>query len=299
MKSGATLLLKMVIIGSFCLALQPTGGAQENGNAIVWQKGPAIGKLGEIAQISVPKGYRFTDKAGTQKLLELTQNPSSGDELGALVPLPNNDDESWFAIFEFDESGYVKDDEKDNLDADAMLRSIQQGTEESNKIRETKGWPPFHVTGWSQKPFYALQTHNLTWAILGQSQEQGKPPDETLNYSTRLLGRHGVMKVELVVSPNLAAQVVPEFNSLLDGFSFTPGQRYADWRSGDKIAKYGLAALIVGGAGAAAVNTGLFLKFWKLIVAGFVALTTFLKRILAYIKRLLTGKAGEETPQHE
>ena len=210
-----------------------------------------------------------------------------------------NDDDSWFAIFEFDESGYVKDDEKDKLDADAMLQSIQKGTEESNKIRETKGWPPFHVTGWSQKPFYSLETHNLTWAILGQSQEQGKPPDETLNYSTRLLGRHGVMKVELVVSPNIAAQAVPEFNSLLEGFSFTPGQKYADWRSGDKIAKYGLAALIVGGAGAAAVNTGLFLKFWKLIVAGFVALSTFLKRILAYIKRLLTGKAGEEAPQHE
>jgi hypothetical protein len=41
------------------------------------------------------------------------------------------------------------------------------------------------------------------------------------------------------------------------------------------------------------------LRFWKLIVADFAARGTFLKRVLAYLKRLLTGKAGEETPQHE
>ena len=87
MKSGATLLLKMAIVVGFFLVLQQPCGAQQTGNGIDWEKGPAIGKLGEIAQILVPKGYRFTGKTGTQRLLELTQNPSSGDELGALVPI--------------------------------------------------------------------------------------------------------------------------------------------------------------------------------------------------------------------
>jgi len=299
MRVAAIRFVGFVTFFGFLLALQSPCSAQDNAGQIDWQKGPSVGKLGDVAQISIPKGYQFTGKAGAQRLLELTHNPTSGDELGALVPSANDDDDSWFAIFEFEESGYVKDNEKDSLDADAMLKSIQKGTEEANKERANKGWAPFHVTGWSQKPFYAPQTHNLTWAILGASDENGKPADESVNYSTRLLGRRGIMKVDLVVSPKVAARVVPEFNSLLEGYSFTPGQTYADWRSGDKIAKYGLTALIVGGAGAAALNTGFFLKFWKLIVAGFAALGTFLKRVLAYLKRLLTGKAGEETPQHE
>jgi uncharacterized membrane-anchored protein len=85
----------------------------------------------------------------------------------------------------------------------------------------------------------------------------------------------------------------------LEGFSFVPGQAYSDWRSGDKVAKYGLTALIVGGAAAAAVKTGLLLKFWKLILAAFAALVAYLKRIYNYIKRLLAGKAADETPQRE
>lgn len=107
------------------------------------------------------------------------------------------------------------------------------------------------------------------------------------------------MKADLILSPSEVTQVVPQFDTLLDGFSFFPGQTYADWRSGDKVAKYGLTALIVGGAATAALKTGLLAKFWKLIVAAFVALGTFLKRVYAKLKRILAGKAADETPQHE
>jgi len=77
------------------------------------------------------------------------------------------------------------------------------------------------------------------------------------------------------------------------------GQRYAEFRPGDKIAEYGLAALITGGAAAVALKTGLFQKFWKLIVLGFVALAGALKKGLVYLKRMMTGKAGEESPVGE
>src|SRR5271154_5505439 len=102
----------------------------------------------------------------------------------------------------------------------------------------------FHVVGWSHTPFYDTRTHNLTWAVLGKSQEAGKPEERSVNYSVRLLGRQGIMKADLILSPSEVTQVVPQFDTLLDGFSFFPGQTYADWRSGDKVAKYGLTALI-------------------------------------------------------
>ena len=112
-----------------------------------------------------------------------------------------------------------------------------------------------------------------------------------------MLGRRGIIKADLVLEPNQVSEVFPEFQELLAGFWFTPGQTYTDWRKGDKVAEYGLTALIVGGAAAAALKTGLLLKFWKLIVLGFMSLGAFVKRIYAYIKRLLTGKAAEDAPQ--
>ena len=39
-------------------------------------------------------------------------------------------------VFEYDDSGYVKDDDKDELDADAMLASIREGTEQANVERK-------------------------------------------------------------------------------------------------------------------------------------------------------------------
>jgi uncharacterized membrane-anchored protein len=107
------------------------------------------------------------------------------------------------------------------------------------------------------------------------------------------------MKADLVLFPNQVAQALPQFDTVLNGFAFLPGQTYGDWRSGDKVAKYGLTALIVGGTAAAALKTGFFLKFWKLILAAFAALGAFLKRVYVYIKRIVTGKAGEEIAQHE
>src|SRR6266853_4754163 len=85
---------------------------------IQWKDGPTVGKLGTLGEIKVPAGYRFSGIEGTRKFLELTHNPPNGAELGVLVPvLEENENSSnfWFVIFEFHEIGYVKDDDKDKL----------------------------------------------------------------------------------------------------------------------------------------------------------------------------------------
>lgn len=297
-----------VLVGLFLtLFLIPRAAlAQSAQNAppqvIPWEDGPTVGRLGTVAQITVPQGYRFTGQSGAIKLLELTQNPSSGHELGALVPDSKDDNKDvWFVIFEFNETGYIKDDEKDKLDAAAILKSLQEGTEESNKIRKQRGWQLFHVAGWNKPPFYNPRSNNLTWAIRGVADALGdQPQGESINYSLRILGRRGTMNVDLVLSPRQVEAVVPEFENLMTGFSYVEGQKYAEFRAGDKVAAYGLTALVVGGAAAAAVKSGLLAKFWKVIVLGFIALAGAIKKIIAYIRRMLSGNAAAEdtgTPQ--
>lgn len=245
---------------------------------IKWTKGPTTASLKDIAELQVPTGYIFTDAAGTKKLLAAMGNPISDAEMGLLMPT----NEGWFVVFEFIKSGYVKDDDKDKLDPDAILKAIKRGTEEGNKERKKMGVPPMTIVGWEQPPKYNPETHNLEWAIRGES--EGKA---ILNYNTRLLGRKGVMEVNLVVDPEKLAATMPAYQVVLQEYSFKTGEKYAEYRSGDKVAKYGLAALVTGGAAVVAVKSGLLgvllvfaKKLWFVLVAGVAAVINFFKRLI-------------------
>ena len=250
-----------------------------------WQAGPIEGRLGDIATVTVPEGYKFVDRPGAVKFMELTENPSDGSELGVLV----SSDGSWFVIFDFSPDGYVKDDDRD-LDADALLSSIRKGTEHANKLRRERGWSTMEIVGWQQKPFYDPRSNNLTWAIQGKSED-----GLNVNHSTRLLGRRGVLNANLVLSPEDMGNALPAFNSLLTGVTFNTGQRYAEFRPGDKVAEYGLAGLVVGGTGVALVKSGLLQKFWKLLVLGLIAVAGAAKQLVA---RLMGRGEAPEAASH-
>jgi len=270
----------MVLLGfAAAAAARQDPGAELK--ALNWIEGPATAQLGNIAQIEVPEGFRFVGKPGAGKFMELIQNPSDGSELGILLS-----PDSWFVVFDFSAQGYVKDDDRD-LDADAILATIKEGTAASNKERRKRGWSELKVLGWHEPPHYDAETNNLTWSIRGSSDD-----GENINHATRLLGRRGVMNVDLVMGPEHAEAALPEFNEMLTQFEFKSGSKYSDFTRGDKVAEYGLAGLVVGGAGVALVKSGLLAKFWKLIVVGFVALAGAVKRLFAK----LTGRG--DAPAH-
>ncbi len=294
--SRSTRFLLAHVMAAFCLlyivagvTLAQNGDASPTGG-IVWQKGPIIADLGGNAKVAVPKGFAFTDGTGTRRFLELSKNPTSGNEVGLIVPVPKpgTDGPDWYMIFEFHGVGYITDNDKSSLDPDALLASIQKDTERANEIRKQRNWPAFHVVSWSERPFYDPQSHNLTWAVLGRGDTAGS---DAINYSVRILGRSGTMSVDLVLEPKDLNDVLPEYSRLLGGFKYSNGHRYADFMRGDKVAGYGLTALIAGGVGAAAVKTGLLAKLWKVIIAAVVTLWKFLiflfAALIALLKRLV------------
>lgn len=269
----------------FSLCLSPAT-AQEEEVALNWIYGPNICPLGSVAEINLPAGYQFVDGDGTRLIMEWLENPTDGRELGMVMPEPTEDSGlEWFVVFDFDPIGYVKDDEKDELDADAIIQSITEGTEQANQIRRERGWEEVHVLGWHTPPFYDERSNNLTWAIIG-----GSTTGQSVNLSTRVLGRGGAMSADLVVGDEDLALALDGYGQLIEQLKFTSGHRYAEFREGDKVAKYGLTALIAGGAGAVAMKTGLLARFWKFIVFGLIAVLSAARRFLG---RFLGGGKKE------
>src|SRR3989454_6250308 len=114
-----------------------------------------------------------------------------------------------------------------------------------------------------------------------------RPPRSTLFPYTTLF------RSDLVTTPEQLAALVPTFNTMIGGYTYSSGFKYAEWRSGDKVAAYGLTALVAGGAGVALAKSGLLVKMWKLIVVGIAAALAAIKRMWAK----LTGKRSEIQPQ--
>jgi uncharacterized membrane-anchored protein len=272
------------------LAFAADGADAPPEQKIAWVAGPARVELGSsLAEVQLPEKLAFAGPADTRKLLESMGNITDGSEMGLIVPKSN--DEDWFIVFEWDSAGYVKDDEKDKIDADALLESIKEGTEASNAERTKRGRPALHVVGWAEPPRYDPATHNLTWATLARN-DAGH---ESVNYNVRVLGRAGVMSVTLVDDPKNLAAAKPSVDEVISAFSYKSGKKYAEWVPGDKVAQYGLTALVAAGAGAAALKLGFFgvlAKFFakagKLVLFGVVAIAG----LVAKFWDRLRGKAS-------
>ncbi len=227
---------------------------------LAWQRGPGEGVIGAKAKIRIPQDYAFLDDRNTRRFLELMGNPPRDSHY---MIAPANLD--WFAVFSFDATGYVKDDEK--IDAEALLDSLKKGDAPGNEERKRLGMAPIYTDGWHVPPHYDAGTRRLEWGMRLRDEKGGMH----VNYTSRLLGRSGVMSAVLVSSPQTLNEDMKAFNGALAGYEFVAGEKYAEFKPGDKIAEYGLAALVVGGAAAAAAKGGLFKwlgKFLWVIVGG-------------------------------
>jgi uncharacterized membrane-anchored protein len=186
---------------------------------------------------------------------------------------PSNLD--WFAVFSFDPVGYVKDDEK--IDAAALLASLKQGDGPGNEERKRLGMASIYTDGWYVPPHYDAGSKRLEWGMRLRD-AQGRAH---VNYTSRLLGRSGVMSAVLVSSPQTLSDDITAFNGLLARYQFNAGEQYGEFKSGDKVAEYGLTALVLGGGAAAAAKAGLLKSLgnflWVIVGGGAVGGWALLK----------------------
>jgi uncharacterized membrane-anchored protein len=261
-----------------------------------WKSGPDTLDLGHDIALKLPADHAFLAPPEAAQLLEKNGSFHNEDLLGLVVG--KSDDSKWFVTIRYMDEGYVKDTE--SIDADALLKAMKEGTEEANEERKQRGFAPFHVQGWSEPPRYEKGVHHLVWALTVVGDD-----GESVNFDTRVLGRHGIVSLNLVCDPAELAADKPEVAALLAGTTFKAGARYEDFDSKkDKVAEYGLAGLILGGVGLGAaklVKIGLLAKFWKVILATLIAAKKVIFLAIAgaaaFVKRMFGRKKAPPAPE--
>lgn len=247
-----------------------------------YQKGHIVLKEG-LASVNVPKEFRYLDAKDSETVLhQLWGNPPGHATLGLLMPAEMSplDEDSWAVIISYSEDGYVKDDEAATIDYSAKLKEMQAATREANTERKKEGYPTMELVGWARPPHYDQASHKLYWA---KELKVAEEPDHTLNYDIRMLGRRGVLVLTAISSMEKLPEIEKAAPAVLQMVDFQEGHRYTDFNPAtDKVATYGIAALVTGGilakAGFFKLLIPTLLAFKKFIIVGAVAVVSFLKR---------------------
>jgi uncharacterized membrane-anchored protein len=243
--------------------------------------GPQEIDLATQATLHLPANLVFVPQPQAGKLLNAMGNPGRDERLQGVV-FPEGEG-NWFATIRYESSGYIKDDDAKDWNADELLKSYRDGTEAANREREKMGVPALEIVGWAERPAYDAASHRLVWAMSARHKGAAANEPQGVNYNTYALGREGYFSLNLVTELNELPAHKGTAQALLGALDFKQGKRYADFApSTDRVAEYGLAALVVGvGAkklGLFALGAAFFAKFAKIIIlalAGFGA--AFLK----------------------
>lgn len=233
-------------------------------NAFTYQAGE-ITLPGEMAALKLNKNYKFLDSKQAKTVIEeIWGNPESDAPLGMIVPA-NFDPTSaggWAIIVTFSEDGYVNDEDAEKIDYTKLLTEMKEEIAKENIERKKENYPTIELVGWATPPKYVKAEHKMYWA-----KELKFEGDETstLNYNIRVLGRKGVLVLNAVADMQSLKEIEKATPEILSMVEFTKGNTYADFnKDSDKVAGYGIAALVAGGL---AAKVGLFKGLWIAILA--------------------------------
>ena len=242
------------------------------------------------ATLKLGNNYSYLGADDAQRVLtQLWDNPPDKEVLGMILPSTDPkvllNEKSWAVVVTYSSEGHVSDDDAAKIDYDDILKDMQKATKEENPERLKQGYPAIELMGWAEQPRYDSASHKLYWARdLKFTSTDGKDEGRTLNYAIRVLGRHGYLSLNAVAPMAELAQVSADMPEVVSMTEFDPGNRYTDFNSStDKLAAYGIGALVAGGI---AAKAGLFaklglllLKFSKLILVGFAAIGGFIAKL--------------------
>lgn len=251
-----------------------------------------------IGKIIIPNGFKYLDAKQAERILvDLWGNPKS-DNLTLGLILPENTgaltENSYVFNIQYDEIGYVKDDDADDIDYDELLTEMKKEADEESKTRVKDGYQAIHVVGWAAKPFYDKDRKILHWA---KEIKFGSEPVSTLNYNIRILGRKGVLVLNAIATKAELKLVQKDINKVLDIVQFNEGYQYDDFdESVDTVAAWTIGGLVAGKVLAKVGFFAIIAKFGKVIV---LALLGFFGVFKKKIQNLFSKKKNESNTEND
>lgn len=240
-----------------------------------------------VATLNIPPGFKFLDRDQSRTVVvDIWGNPSAESVLGII--LPENDgvltEDSYAFVVQYDEIGYVKDDDADDIDYDDLLKELREGETEENAQRVEAGYDPVYLLGWAEKPYYDKQHKVLHWA---KELKFGDSTDvNTLNYNIRVLGRKGVLILNAVAGMPQLPLVKEHLKDVTDIVAFNDGYRYDQFDSKvDDVAAWTIGGLVAGKVLAKAGILALLLKNIKLVLLAIAGLGGLIWRTITGRKK--------------
>ncbi|SEL63556.1 DUF2167 domain-containing protein [Parapedobacter koreensis] len=223
-----------------------------------------------IGKITIPAGFKYLDAEQSERVLvDFWGNPKVTDmTLGMILPEQQGllSNSGYIFNIQYDEIGYVKDDDADDIDYDDLLAEMKDEAAEGNKERSAAGYEPVSIIGWAATPYYDKDRKILHWA---KELQFGNNQEHTLNYNVRVLGRKGVLVLNAISTMPEIAAVQQDLHHVLNIVQFNDGYKYKDFDpSADEIAGWTIGGLVAGKVLAKAGFFALILKFWKFIAIG-------------------------------
>lgn len=262
--------------------------------SLVYQTGEVT--IGDnLAKIKIPAGFRFLDAKQAQTVIyDLWGNPRDNENklYGLIVPekISVAASNSWAFVIQYDDMGFVKDDDADKINYDDLLKEMQEGEATENAERTKAGYPAVHLVGWAQKPYYDKNKKVLHWA---KEIAFGGETEHTLNYNVRVLGRKGVLVLNAVGGMGSLPEITQNIDGVLSSVEFNQGHKYSDFDpSVDKVAAWTVGGLVAGKVLAKAGLFAVLAKFGKVIILAIVAGASALWRFI-------TGRKKEEESVEE
>ncbi|MBS1533496.1 MAG: DUF2167 domain-containing protein [Bacteroidetes bacterium] len=253
---------------------------------------------GGVGKIVIPNGFKYLDAQQAERILvDLWGNPKSENmTLGMILPEKTGalTEDSYVFNIQYDEIGYVKDDDADDIDYDDLLEEMKKEAETENEARKKEGYEAITIVGWAAKPFYDKDRKILHWA---KEIKFGNQPVSTLNYNIRILGRKGVLVLNAIATKAELKLVQRDIQKVLNIVQFNDGYQYDDFdESVDSVAAWTIGGLVAGKVLAKVGFFAILAKFGKVIV---LALLGFFGAFKKKIQSFFSKDKGEPENENE
>ncbi|PMS21218.1 hypothetical protein C0Z18_08565 [Trinickia dabaoshanensis] len=220
-----------------------------------WQQGPMTARLGKVATLVVPPGYRYLpplqagadESASDAGETDYAASDQSSDSLSAVIA---PEDGSWTTRIAVAYTAHI-DTSDLYLDPDDLARTMQVRSSPFNPLSpaSAQSLPDLVEIKWIRAPRWDGARHKLDW--LYENKTTGaRGVDDTSFLNAAVLGRRYTVAIQTELdgagSSERAAALQTTFDKLVSGVRFRDMERYGAYQSGEPTAKLKLTDYITG-----------------------------------------------------